>query len=92
MEQFEPSVPRQGSVNFLIRDVPVSSARPDVLEVRANKPYGASERLLLHGGTDSSNLLSSNGGSCANCETLQERVSRLMEQNGNVGCMMVEQI
>ena len=30
MEQFEPSVPRQGSVNFLIRDVPVSSARPDV--------------------------------------------------------------
>jgi len=30
MEQFEPSVPSQGSVNFLIRDVPVSSARPDV--------------------------------------------------------------
>jgi len=31
MEQFEPSVPRQGSGDFLIRDVPISSARPDVL-------------------------------------------------------------
>ena len=29
MEQFEPSVPRQGSVNFLIRDVPVSAFRRD---------------------------------------------------------------
>ena len=41
MEQFEPSVPRQGSVNFLIRDVPVSSARPDVLYVRGPSSHMA---------------------------------------------------
>jgi hypothetical protein len=44
------------------------------------EPYGASERLLLHGGTDSSNLRSSSGESRANLTSSAQILEKARSQ------------
>ena len=65
--------PTSGQRKFLIRDVPVSSARPDVLWFARIVAIWRVGTLLLHGGTDSSNLLSSSGESVANFRRVPSR-------------------